>query len=301
MTLTAFPNGVSSFGVPIVGGGSPSLLTTGKIYFVDDSGSDDGEGTDPAAPLATWDAAFGKCTANQGDIIVLMPGHAEAISAAAGVDADVAGVRSVGLGVGVERPTITFDTIISVDIDIDAAGITFENIVFSANFADITAAIDVNANDFTMINCHFQATAVDMNFLICIQDHLTTSDRIKILNCSSKLVDASDTHFINFAGVGDGHEVRGCTLIGDWGTMCIGGAGVITFCVITDNIIYNATTTVDACVNLAATATGIVMRNMGCGGAAQANGFTATACAIAENYYGVLSEDLSAILDPIVT
>lgn len=37
------------------------------------------------------------------------------------------------------------------------------------------------------------------------------------------------------------------------------------------------------------------------GGAAQANGVTATACLISQNYYGVVSEDLSAILDPIAT
>ena len=83
--------------------------------------------------------------------------------------------------------------------------------------------------------------------------------------------------------------------------MAIGGAGVITNCYIADNIINNAAATVDSCINLAATATGSVVRNLCAGAAAQANGVTATACLIAENYYGVLAEDLSAILDPIAT
>jgi len=43
------------------------------------------------------------------------------------------------------------------------------------------------------------------------------------------------------------------------------------------------------------------MRNLCCGAAAQANGITATAMAICENYYGVISEDLSGILEPIAT
>ena len=43
------------------------------------------------------------------------------------------------------------------------------------------------------------------------------------------------------------------------------------------------------------------MRNLCGGGAAQANGVTATAMAVAENYYGVVTEDLSAILEPIAT
>ena len=33
MGLTNFPNGVSSFGVPILGGGT--IFTTGSIFFVD--------------------------------------------------------------------------------------------------------------------------------------------------------------------------------------------------------------------------------------------------------------------------
>jgi len=50
-----------------------------------------------------------------------------------------------------------------------------------------------------------------------------------------------------------------------------------------------------------ATATGLVMDNLCGGGAAQANGITAAACAKAQNYYGNIAEDLSAILDPIAT
>ena len=74
-----------------------------------------------------------------------------------------------------------------------------------------------------------------------------------------------------------------------------------TFLTIVDNVISNAATDNDAAINLNSSATGIVMRNLACGGAAQANGITATAAAVAENYYGVVSEDLSAILDPIAT
>ena len=141
-----------------------------------------------------------------------------------------------------------------------------------------------------------------MNALIWVQDALATaSDRITIENCRCQIVDAANTHFVNFAGTPDGCIIRGNTLIGDWGTMAIGGAGIVTNIVITDNMISNAASTNDSIINLPATTTGIVMRNLACGGAAQANGITATACAVAENYYGVVSEDLSAILDPVAT
>ncbi|MEK9736280.1 MAG: hypothetical protein VW239_03040, partial [Candidatus Nanopelagicales bacterium] len=187
-------------------------------------------------------------------------------------------------------------------VDVDAAGITVRNIHFRANFADIVAAIDVNADDFTLDGCRFTEAATDMNALIWVQDAAAGgSDRITIKNCHAIALDAANTHFVNFAGTGTGHVVNDNVLIGDWGTMAIGGAGVITAATIMRNVISNAANTNDSCINLAATATGIVAFNHACGGAAQANGFTATGCAKSQNFYGVLAEDASAILDPIAT
>lgn len=278
----------------------------GAIWFVDSghaAASDAaGFGRTPDAPFATIDYAVGKCTASQGDVIYVMPGHAETVSAAAGLALDVIGISVVGLGNGSLQPTVTLDTADTADVDVDAADITVENIHFRANFADIAAAIDVNADDFTLRNCRFSEVATDMNALIWVQDAAATaSDRITIEGCRAVALDAANTHFVNFAGTGDGHRIIGNELIGDWGTMAIGGAGVVTNAVVRDNVVYNAASDNDSCINFAATATGICMRNLCGGAAAQANGVTATAMAIAENYYGVISEDLSAILEPIAT
>ena len=274
-----------------------------EFYVSSVSGDDNGRsGRSVATAVATIDHALSLMTANQDDVLYLLPGHSETVSAAAGMVFDVAGVTIVGIGVGSLQPTITLDTIISADIDIDAANVVFENVHFVANFADITAAIDVNADDFTLRHCRFTEKATDMNAKIWVQDALATaSDRITIEDCHVLVVDAENTHFINFAGTGDGHVIKGNTLIGDWGTMAIGGAGIVTNIVVVDNIISNAASDSDACINLPATTTGIVMRNLACGAAAQANGITATACAVAQNYYGVVGEDLSAILEPIAT
>ena len=277
-------------------------VTGNEFYVSSVDGDDSHNGRSSAMAVATIAACLDLMTANNDDIMYLKPGHAETISAAAGIAIDVAGVTIVGVGTGTLQPTITFDTIISADMDIDAANVTIKNVHFRSNFADITAAIDVNADDFCLSGCRFSAVATNMNALIWIQDALATaSDRITVEGCQVQVVDAANTHFINFAGTGDGHKIAGNTLIGDWGTMAIGGAGIVTNIVVIDNIISNAASTNDACINLPATTTGIVMRNLACGGAAQANGITATACAVAENYYGVVTEDLSAILDPIAT
>ena len=278
----------------------------GAIWFVDSghaAASDAaGFGRTPDAPFATIDYAVGKCTASQGDVVYVMPGHAEVVSAAAGLALDVIGISIVGLGNGSLQPTVTLDTANTADVDVDAAAITVENIHFVANFADIAAAIDVNADDFTLRNCRFSEAATNMNAKIWVQDAAGTgSDRITIEGCRALALDAANTHFVNFAGTGDGHRIIGNELIGDWGTMAIGGAGALTNAVCIDNIMHNAASDNDACINFEATSTGICMRNLIGGGAAQANGITATAMAIAENYYGVSAEDLSAILEPIAT
>ena len=61
-------------------------VSTGDRYFVGStvSGASDAttHGMSPDRPFATIDYAVGQCTASQGDIIYVMPGHAETVSAA---------------------------------------------------------------------------------------------------------------------------------------------------------------------------------------------------------------------------
>ena len=279
---------------------------TGNIYWVDSvNGASTNSGTAPTDALVTWDAAINKCTANQGDLIVLMENHQEDITAAGGVDLDVAGVRTIGLGDGAQMPEIKLTTATTADIDIDAADITIENVHFKSGYADIAVCLDVNATDFTVRNCKFTEDDDDENFLVCVQDAAgATSDRITIEGCYAIQDDASNTHFVNFGGTGKGHIVRNNVLMGDWGTMAVGGAGVITFALIANNLILNAATTDDACISMAATATGIAANNrVGAPATSgQANHILAPDFAVLENYASLTaSEDLSGILDPAAT
>lgn len=67
MSLTNFPNGVSSFGVPA---GLP--MTYGTYYFVNsDVGSDMYDGLSRDTPFATIDKAVDSVTTNKDDVIVL--------------------------------------------------------------------------------------------------------------------------------------------------------------------------------------------------------------------------------------
>jgi len=150
-------------------------IVTGNVFFVDSNGkhgtaNNTNDGLHPSRPLATWDGGVNKCTASRGDYILLMPGHAESIIAAAGLDLDVIGITTVGLGYGDLRPTITFETAITADMDVDAASITVRNVLFVNGIDNLTAPIDVNAAAFSMIDCETRDNDSTMhtdNYIVC--------------------------------------------------------------------------------------------------------------------------------------
>jgi len=136
--------------------------------------------------FSSIDSAVGACRANLGDTIVLAPGHAETISNATSINLDVAGIKIEGLGHGTARPTITFDTATTTTIPVSAGNIEIENVVFSANFADIVSVFTLaNAPYFTLRNCEVVATASNMNFLYVVDTNTTTNNAkgLKIEKC----------------------------------------------------------------------------------------------------------------------
>src|SRR5260221_337049 len=68
----------------------------------------DGNNGDFFRPFATLQKASDSCLANNGDVIMVKPGHAETISTAAILALNKAGVAIIGLGAGSLRPTLTF-------------------------------------------------------------------------------------------------------------------------------------------------------------------------------------------------
>ena len=71
MPLTNFPNGVTSFGVPVLSG--MSMPFTGDYYFVDPvNGSDGNRGTDTERPFKTLYKGHAACTAGNNDVVFLI-------------------------------------------------------------------------------------------------------------------------------------------------------------------------------------------------------------------------------------
>lgn len=77
MALTNFPNGVSSFGIPMIGGFG-GIPLTGNWWFCDYANGNDGnagagaDGAGPDAPLKTISRALELATAGNNDVVVIM-------------------------------------------------------------------------------------------------------------------------------------------------------------------------------------------------------------------------------------
>ena len=257
---TNFPNGLQSRGVPVEGFGgigSP-LLTLGNIFHVDsgaDAADNDNAATNPKQPAATLDGAIGKCTANNGDVILVHPGHAETISAAAAITFDVAGVTVIGMGVGNSRPTITLDTAATTDIDVTAADVQIHNMIFSMNYADIVEVFDLSAAGVVVNKCRFVDTATNMNFVDLIKGTTTDNeaDRLEFTNNVIISPDAGNNGVIDIGG-----DIAGLAFNNNYIRMGVANSEAIisvatgkdvTDCEITYNHIYRLNTAGDLLID----------------------------------------------------
>ena len=169
-SIAQYPNGFTS-GVTVRG--FPILNTySGNIWWVDSNGAQTGDGKFNR-PFATIDTAINHAAAD--DIILVKSGHAETITTAAQLVPDVAGVSIIGLGYGTRRPTLTFGAA-AANIPVSAANVSFQNILFKANFADVVSFITIAAAaEFSVRNCEFRDTSSILNALTCVTTTVTVN------------------------------------------------------------------------------------------------------------------------------
>ena len=262
MAITNFPNGVSSFGIPLLGGGVPA--TTGNVYYVDSNVANAGDGDTPTRALTTIDAAVNKTTASQGDIIIVMEGHAENIAAATSLVLDVAGITIIGLGRGRNRPILTF-TATAGRIPISADDVYMSNFLLDASIASIVSGVTITGDDVTLDNIEWNLDATGIEFLQMLD--IDACSRATVQNCS----------FIaeNIAGTNTGIRfdtapymaIKNCVFRGDFTTAAISGttgsAAASTDVEISGNLIENKDTTAGLLLDVHDTGTGIVTNNRG--------------------------------------
>lgn len=301
MGLTHFPNGVSSFGMPVVGVGEETM-TTGNVFFVDSgnaNASNANAATDPNKPAATIDGCIAKCTANNGDIILVMPGHDE--NPTTSITMDVAGVWIRGIGWGDDRPTVTFGAA-GATVAMSAASTRISNIVFDLGTvaATVTNCFNITANGCIVENCEVRphATSQFTNFLTA-----TDAERVVIRN--------NDFRGIEGTSGTSGVVVDGCDDITIVNNIIFGqftehaldnttpaSADEILRAIIAGNLIHNASATAgDLTVEMDGSATGIMAWNGLSGGLALASNVDFGNMRMIENYL-TDAIDVSAVVMP---
>lgn len=266
MAGSHYPNGFSG-GVSIRG--LPILNTYGgNLFWVHSgSGSDGNDGTEKR-PFATIDYAIGRCTASNGDIIMVKAGHAETL--AADITMDVIGVSVIGIGRGTLRPTITvgaFDgTVAMTAANSSMSGVRF---VLEATDDTVTSAFTITADGCMVERCETVVHATAQ-----FTSHLTATDAqfVEIReNIFKSLQTASSTSGIVVDGCDD-LMMDGNVVDGHFGEHALdnttpGSADEILRATITNNLFINRSTTAgDLCVELDAAATGFFAYNQLVGG-----------------------------------
>jgi hypothetical protein len=146
-----FNNGVNIAGV--------NVLNThgGNVFWVDSGASNSSDGNNGTfkQPLATLDTAIGKCTASNGDLIVIQAGHSETVTTS--IAADVVGITIVGLGNGDNRPSFVGPNA-DACIDVSANNVALVNLRFTADAGTTQAAtqkLNITGTYCTVEGCEF--------------------------------------------------------------------------------------------------------------------------------------------------
>lgn len=257
-------------GVPL--SGSPllltlPLLTQGSVFVVDSSHSlaraAVSHGT-ADRPFATIDYAIGRCTANKGDTVLVMPGHTETVTAAGGLALDVAGVSVIGMGSWGNRPTLTFTTATAASMLVTAAGCRFSNFNVVLTGVDALAnPLHIQAADFTLDDCLVTGANATNQAVLAL---LTTAaaNRLRVVgNRFLGTVDAGMTAAIRLVG-GDGADIAFNEFMGAY-TGTIGAienvTTALTKCFVHDNKINNLTAACTKAMVFVTGATGQISRN----------------------------------------
>lgn len=196
MSLTNFPNGISSYGIPVLGGGGVLPLTMGAaglgtVYFVDaTNGSDGNHGKSPDKALKTVTKALTLVTTNNHDVIALSANAAHSITAM--LDVSKNRVHFVGLdgrggyGMGARARLTMAVTTAAADIAVmknTGVGNTFTNIKFdSSNTKDESLYAVAEGGEYAIYkSCEFYKST-DLNETAAAEV-LNNGDSAQWINC----------------------------------------------------------------------------------------------------------------------
>lgn len=255
-----FDAGVSSMGVPVEGFGLGDFHPWTNVFFVQsthDIATDGSNGWRPSSPKASIASALASCEAGRGDVIVVGPGHVEAISTAAIIAINKAGVRILGQGFGDYRPTLTFTAAIG-NLPFTAAACKMQNFIWTTlGTIDVTAMATITAADVELSDIEVRELNATSQVIDCVVvgagGHRAKIIRPRFLGQAG---DATQT-FLSVVAAVDHPVVIDPDLDGYFGTAALENVtAACTNALLARPVIRNRHATTDACVTMHADATG---------------------------------------------
>lgn len=287
-----------------MGGSGLIPLTMGSVFYVSSllgSNSNSGESN---APLATIAAAIGLCTADKGDIIIVLPGHAETISAAGGITVNKAGVAIIGLGRGSLRPTLSFAAT-AATFAISAANVLIRNLRVTATIDEVVKMFHITAPYVTLEDIEHFETATFQTIQFVLTSALADYLEIRRCYCYQVTAAAAAQAWIQLVGIDGGiieDNTFRLTLSNNAASVTISGSTACLGTVVRRNTIVQlgGTTQVSA-ILFVDSSTGIMVHDNRCAvGSTALPGIVDVGNAgyAAENY-ALNGADKSGIIDPV--
>lgn len=307
MAITNFPNGISSFGMPVLPGAGVIPPTTGSVFFVySGTGNNLNDGKTPASPLATITKAISLCTANAGDLIICMPGHAESISGAAAIAVNVAGISIIGLGNKNLRPAITLHTT-ATTIAISAANVTLYNLQILTDVDAVVKCFNITAAGCTLDTIDFVETAACAALQFVLTS--TAADDLTIQNCTWEQTATAATALqqwivLNGADrckvLNNYASLKGYATANPANGVLVGATTASLNVFIRENVFITTNSTGAIPISLFTATTGFVVGNRVASAKTAVAGSVACASCYASNNYANHVVNTSGLLDPVV-
>jgi hypothetical protein len=236
LTKITLPNG-ALFNTTHTFLGAGNLLTPGTVYYVNSAtGSNDNNGTDPSTPKSTIAGAQSAATASKGDVVVIMPAHAETLTSA--LTLSKAGINYVGLGQGNLRPTLTGNGTIDA-VSITAANVTLQNINFAApETDDQTAHVNVAAAGATLRGLRMIGSQTSKN----VTDMITVAsggDDLLVEDCVAYNTVVDCVSWLSLEAAVARPVIRGNVVMGQFSTGVLMDEATATLCYINANVLKN--------------------------------------------------------------
>ncbi len=199
-----FAQGISIRGLPL------QVAHPGKVFWVNNStilpangiGGSDGNDGSYQRPFLTLDYAIGRCTASRGDIIMLMPGHVEAVTATS-IAMDVAGVAIIGLGEGDLRPLFNFGVTTS-NIIVSAANCSMSNIVLKATVDSVVAGLTLSSGgDGLTLDIETRDTSSSVEFISALVTQSGANNLVAKMRHRGFAAGDAMTRYIDLVGCTD--------------------------------------------------------------------------------------------------